>query len=140
MMSEKLDWTTKLGDAFLAQQKQVMDAIQKLRAKAKAEGNLESTQEQTVIVKEEAQSQVIVIQSADPEVIYVPSYNPTVVYGAWPYPAYPPYLLSAKLRRHWCRDFLRCRLCLRRGLGVRVGWLQLGSGRCGYRLRPKHVC
>jgi len=91
MMSEKLDWTSKLGDAFLAHQKQVMDAIQKLRGKAKSEGNLETTEEQTVVVKEEAQTQVIVIESSSPEVVYVPTYNPTVVYGAWPYPAYPPY-------------------------------------------------
>lgn len=91
MMSEKLDWTTQLGDAFLAQQKELMDAVQKLRARAKAEGNLESTPQQTVVVKEEADTQVIVVESADPEVVYVPTYNPTVVYGAWPYPAYPPY-------------------------------------------------
>lgn len=87
MMSEKLDWTQKLGDAFLAQQKEVMDAVQKLRAKAKAEGNLETTKEQKVTTQEK----VIVIERADPEVVYVPVYNPTVVYGAWAYPAYPPY-------------------------------------------------
>jgi hypothetical protein len=54
MMSEKLDWTSKLGDAFLAQQKQVLDTVQKLRGKAKAEGNLESNEQQTVVVKEDA--------------------------------------------------------------------------------------
>jgi uncharacterized membrane protein YgcG len=86
MMSEKLDWTQKLGDAFLAQQKEVMDSVQKLRAKAHAEGNLETTKEQKVIVQEK----VIVIEPADPQVVYVPVYNTTVVYGAWPYPAYPP--------------------------------------------------
>jgi len=91
MMSEKLDWTSQLGDAFLAQQKGLMDAIQKLRARAKSEGNLESTPQQTVVVKEEASTQVIVVEAADPEVVYVPSYNPTVVYGSWPYPAYPPH-------------------------------------------------
>ncbi len=91
MMSEKLDWTQKLGDAFLSQQKELMAAIQKLRGKAKAEGNLKTTEQQTVVVQEEAQTQVIVIESADPQVVYVPTYNPTVVYGAWPYPAYPPY-------------------------------------------------
>ncbi len=87
MMNEKLDWTQKLGDAFLAQQKDVMNTVQKLRAKAQASGNLKTTKEQKVVV----QDQVIVIQPADPQVIYVPAYNPTVVYGAWPYPAYPPY-------------------------------------------------
>src|SRR5439155_15336650 len=87
MMNEKLDWTQKLGDAFLAQQKPVMDTIQSLRAKAQAAGNLKTTKEQTVIVEEK----IIKIESASPQVIYVPTYNPTVVYGAWAYPAYPPY-------------------------------------------------
>jgi uncharacterized membrane protein YgcG len=87
MMSEKLDWTQKLGDAFLAQEKAVMDTIQSLRAKAQAAGNLKTTKEQTVIVEQK----VIRIEPASPQVIYVPTYNPTVVYGAWPYPAYPPY-------------------------------------------------
>src|SRR4029453_9157226 len=87
MMSEKLDWTQKLGDAFLADQKKVLDTIQSLRAKAQASGNLKTTKEQTVIVEEK----IIKIEPADPQVIYVPTYNPTVVYGAWAYPAYPPY-------------------------------------------------
>lgn len=86
MMSEKLDWTQKLGDAFLAQQQDVMKAVQNLRAKAKASGNLSTTKEQKVIVEKET----IIIQQADPQVIYVPTYNPTVVYGTWAYPAYPP--------------------------------------------------
>jgi hypothetical protein len=87
MMSEKLDWTQKLGDAFLGQQKEVMDTVQSLRAKAQAAGNLKTTKEQTVIVEQK----IIRIEPASPQVIYVPAYNPTVVYGAWPYPAYPPY-------------------------------------------------
>jgi hypothetical protein len=95
MMNDKLDWTQKLGDAFLAQQKDVMDAVQRLRAKAKEAGNLKSSKEQTVKTEAApagaASPQVIVIEQKDPEVIYVPTYNPTVVYGPWPYPAYPPY-------------------------------------------------
>ena len=87
MMSEKLDWTQRLGDAFLQDQKKVLDTIQSLRAKAQASGNLQTTKEQTVIVEEK----IIKIEPASPQVIYVPTYNPTVVYGAWPYPAYPPY-------------------------------------------------
>jgi hypothetical protein len=86
-MSDKLDWTQKLGDAFLSQQKEVMDAVQRLRAKAQAAGNLQTTEQQKVIVEEK----VIKIEPASPQVVYVPTYNPTVVYGAWPYPAYPPY-------------------------------------------------
>jgi len=95
MMNEKLDWTQKLGDAFLAQQKEVMEAVQRLRVKAKEAGNLKSSKEQAVKTEPApagaAQPQIIIIESKDPEVIYVPTYNPTVVYGAWPYPAYPPY-------------------------------------------------
>jgi hypothetical protein len=95
MMNEKLDWTQKMGDAFLAQQKDVMDAVQRLRTKAKAEGNLKSTKEQTVKTEPapagSTTNQTIIIEPADPQVVYVPTYNPTVVYGAWPYPAYPPY-------------------------------------------------
>jgi hypothetical protein len=88
MMNEKLDWTAKLGDAFLAQQKDVMDSVQKLRKKAQAEGNLKTTKEQTVVVQKETQT--IIIEPANPQVVYVPAYNPTVVYGTWAYPAYPP--------------------------------------------------
>jgi hypothetical protein len=87
MMSEKLDWTQKLGDAVLADQATVMAAIQTLRQRAQGAGNLQTTEQQEVIVQKET----IIIQAADPQVIYVPTYNPTVVYGTWPYPAYPPY-------------------------------------------------
>ncbi|MDG2307550.1 MAG: DUF3300 domain-containing protein [Candidatus Binatia bacterium] len=94
MMNDKLDWTTQLGDAFLAQQKDVMNSVQVLRGKAKKEGNLESNQQQTVKVENAptgTQTQTIIIEPADPQIVYVPTYNPTVVYGAWPYPAYPPF-------------------------------------------------
>ena len=91
MMSEKLDWTQQLGDAFLAQRQELMAAVQKLRQKASAQGNLKESKEQKVITEQVAQQTVIKIEPADPQVVYVPSYNPTVVYGAWPYPAYPPY-------------------------------------------------
>ena len=89
MMNEKLDGTQKLGDAFLAQQKDVMDTVQKLRAKAEEQGNLKTTEEQKVVVEKETKT--IIIESASPEVVYVPTYNPTVVYGPWWYPSYPPY-------------------------------------------------
>jgi hypothetical protein len=87
MMSEKLEWTQKLGDAFLAQQKDVMATVQNLRVKAQKSGNLKTTKEQVVKVEQ----QVIIIEPASPQVIYVPAYNPVVVYGTWAYPAYPPY-------------------------------------------------
>jgi hypothetical protein len=91
MMSEKIDWTQKLGDAFLAQQQDVMATVQTLRAKAKEQGALKDTKEQKVTTQTENNTQYIVIEPTNPEVVYVPTYNPTVVYGAWPYPAYPPY-------------------------------------------------
>ena len=89
MMNEKLDWTGTLGDAFLAQPKDVMGTVQKLRAKAEAAGNLKTTPEQKVIVEKDTQT--IIIQPASPQIVYVPAYNPMVVYGPWWYPAYPPY-------------------------------------------------
>jgi hypothetical protein len=91
MMSEKLEWTQKLGDAFLAQQKDVMDTVQKLRKKAAEAGNLKSSKEQEV----KKEGDIIIVQAANPQVVYVPTYNPTVVYGAWAYPAYPPYPVYA---------------------------------------------
>ena len=91
MLNDKLDMTQKLGDAFLGQQKEVMDAIQQLRAKAQAAGNLKSSKEQKVTTEQQNGTTVIKIEPASPEVVYVPVYNPTVVYGPWPYPAYPPY-------------------------------------------------
>jgi len=112
LMDQKVDWVQKLGDAVLAQQKELMDAIQRLRARAQKEGNLKSTPEQTVtvepaaaapppapgqppppqtVVVQQQPAQVITIEPTNPQVVYVPSYNPTVAYGAWPYPAAPPY-------------------------------------------------
>jgi hypothetical protein len=91
MMSDQLDWTEKLGDAVLAQQADVMDAIQRLRGQAQSNGKLETTEQQKVSVSQQANKQVIEIEPASPDVVYVPYYNPSVVYGTWPYPDYPPY-------------------------------------------------
>ena len=87
MMSQKLEITAKLGDAFLAQEGEVMDTIQMLRKKAMDTGNLKNTREQKVVVERET----VIIEPAQPEVIYVPTYDPLVVYGPWFYPAYPPF-------------------------------------------------
>lgn len=86
-MSDKLDQTRKLGDAFLSQEDDVMATIQELRLKAEEQGNLKTTDKQQVIVERE----IIRIEPADPEVVYVPVYDPVSVYGPWWYPAYPPY-------------------------------------------------
>lgn len=91
MMSTKLDWTQKLGDAVLAQQPDVMDAVQRLRARAQASNKLTTTKEQTVSRRQEQDREVIVIEPTDPELIYVPYFDPAVAYGDWPYPDYPPY-------------------------------------------------
>jgi len=91
LMSKRLDWTMKLGDAVLAQQPDVMDAIQRLRTKADANNKLTTTKQQTVTKRQEQGRQVIYIEPTDPETIYVPYYDPAVVYGAWPYAEYPPY-------------------------------------------------
>lgn len=87
MMNDKIDWTQKLGDAFLSQQEDVTNTVQKLRVKAEEAGNLKTTQEQIVKVEK----QVIIIEPAKPEIVYVPVYNPTIVYGIWWWPHYPPY-------------------------------------------------
>ncbi len=90
MMGDKPDWVQQLGDAFLAQPEDVMDTVQGLRKRANDEGNLETTEQQKVIIEEPAPEQtVIVIEPADPQVVYVPAYNPTVVYGPWWWPRYP---------------------------------------------------
>ena len=109
MMADQLEWTQKLGDAVLAQQPELMDAIQRLRGRAQANGKLQSTKEQTVTVKSgapaqggggqaqegQAPAQYIVIEPTSPTEMYVPYYDPAVVYGAWPYPDYAPYYFPA---------------------------------------------
>jgi hypothetical protein len=87
MMSQKLDWTQMVGDAFLAQQGDVMDTVQNLRKRASGAGNLKSTEQQKVIVEQE----IIRIEPANPSMVYVPVYDPAWVYGAWWWPYYPPY-------------------------------------------------
>ena len=113
MMSDKLDWTQKLGDAFLSQEADCLATVQSLRRRAAAAGTLKSTPQQKVTVQPRAtgeaptlpgppagepitmapvtEDQTISIAPADPQVVYVPSFNPATAYGAWPYPSYPPY-------------------------------------------------
>lgn len=85
-MHEDLDWTTRLGDAFLYQEAQVMATVQGLRQRAYEAGNLDSTGNVRVIRERD----VIVIEPVHPRIVYVPYYNPRVIYGAWWWPAYPP--------------------------------------------------
>ena len=93
-LADDVKWTTDLGNAFLAQQSDVMDAVQRMRAKAKDKGNLKSNEQIKVETQTIESKQVIVVEQANPQVVYVPSYNPVVVYGppVYPYPPiyYPP--------------------------------------------------
>ena len=130
MMSTKLDWTQKLGDAVLAQQPDVMDAVQRLRTKAQANNKLPSTKEQKVSVTQQQNKEVIVIEPAVPDTIYVPYYDPAVVYGGWPYADYPPYYFPPPVRLCAGRD-PRNRHCVRRRL--RGGALGFGRQLLGRR-------
>ena len=83
-MDKNLEWTSSLGDAYVNQQQQVMDAVQTMRDRAEKAGNLKSNSQENVTT----QDQKIVIEPADPQVVYVPEYDPWLVYGApigiWP--------------------------------------------------------
>jgi hypothetical protein len=83
-MDKNLSWTSSLGDAYMNQQQEVMDAVQVMRQRAEKAGNLKSTQQQTVTTE----GQTTVIEPTDPAVVYVPAYDPWLVYGdpilAWP--------------------------------------------------------
>ena len=93
-LADDIQWTTDLGNAFLSQESDVMNAVQRMRKKAQDNGNLKSSEQQSVETKVIENKSVIVIEQANPQVVYVPSYNPVVVYGppVYPYPPiyYPP--------------------------------------------------
>ena len=98
-LANDIQWTTDLGNAFLAQQSDVMDAVQRMRKKAQGTGALTSNEQQKVETKVVESKTVIVVEQANPQVVYVPSYSPVVVYGPpiYPYPPiyYPPYPTGA---------------------------------------------
>ena len=100
-LADDIQWTTQLGDAFLDNQGDVMDAVQRMRKKAEDKGALKSNEQQVVENKVVEDKTIIVVQPSNPEVVYVPSYNPTVVYPppVYPYPPvyYPPYVPGAAL-------------------------------------------
>jgi hypothetical protein len=94
-LDKNLSWTSSLGDAYINQPQEVMDAVQTMRARAKQAGNLNSTSQETVT----QQGQTIVIEPADPQIVYVPEYDPWLVYGApvvvWPrWYSYPGLFLA----------------------------------------------
>ncbi len=115
MMDEKLEWTQKLGDAFLDQQDEVMDTVQRLRTRAQAAGNLGDTEQQRVIVQEGA----IEIEPAQPDVVYVPVYDPTEIYGPWWYPGFPPFFF---LPSSGMVIGFHGRMGFGRGIGVGRSW------------------
>jgi len=123
VMSENIQWTTQLGDAFLGQESEVMDAVQRLRTKAKDGGKLASSEQQKVETKVVEEKTVIEIQPASTEVVYVPTYSPTVIWGPmmYPYPPlyYPPYYGGA---------WLGWGVGIAIGIGISGGW---GWG-CGW--------
>jgi hypothetical protein len=93
-LGDDIKWTTDLGNAFLAQQSDVMDAVQRMRTKAMDAGKLKSNEQMKVETQTVESKTVVVIQPSNPQVVYVPTYNPVVVYGppVYPYPPiyYPP--------------------------------------------------
>jgi hypothetical protein len=100
MMSEKLDWTKQVGDAYLAQPDDLTGAIQRLRVKAADNGHLKTTKEMKITRVDgpppaapglRREPEYIMIEPVEPEVIFVPVYNPLVVYGPWPWPVYSPF-------------------------------------------------
>ncbi len=127
LLSENIKWTTDLGNAFLAQQDDVMDAVQRMRKKAQDNGNLKSNEQQKVEVKTVESKQVIVVEQANPQVVYVPSYNPTVVYGA-PVYAYPPIAYPPP-------GYYAAGMAISFGVGVAMGAFWGGGGwgyNCGW--------
>jgi hypothetical protein len=95
-LADDIKWTTDLGNAFLAQQSDVMDAVQRMRAKAMDAGKLKTNEQMKVETQVVDTKTIVVIQPANPQIVYVPTYNPVVVYGPpvymYPYPPiyYPP--------------------------------------------------
>lgn len=117
LLADSIAWTSDLGNAFLAQQADVMDAVQRMRTKAQGAGNLKTSNEQKVESKQVEGKTVVVIEQADPQVVYVPSYNPTAVYGPPVYPYPSVYYPTGRL------------LAFGAGVAIGAAW---GNGGWGY--------
>lgn len=115
-LAKNLAWTSSLGEASATQQQDVMAAIQRMRAKAYAAGNLKSSSEIKVV---QESPQTIIIQPVNPQIVYVPTYNPTVIYGA---PVVVPGYSSADVAAAAIISF---------GVGIAVGAAIYG-GCCGW--------
>ena len=90
LLTRDIQWTTALGNTFLSQQADLMDAIQRLRAAAQQNGRLTNTPQQRVMYEQQNGQDAIAIQPTDPQMVYPPLYNPDYVWGAPAYGAYPP--------------------------------------------------
>ena len=90
LLSQNMQWTTALGNAFLSQQADVMAAVQRMRSRAEADGRLQSSPQENVNTETQNGQQAITIQPADPNVIYVPQYDPNYIWGPPAYGYYPP--------------------------------------------------
>lgn len=111
MMSNNLQWTEQLGDAFLAQQPAVMDSVQRLRQRAAAAGTLKSTPQQSVT----SEDQDILIEPPTPDVVYVPYYDPNDIFGPWPWPDYPPFYFAPPPDIYFAGALI--------GFGIGFGWI-----------------
>ena len=114
MMNDRLDWTQRLGEAFLTQPGNLMDTVQNLRRRAQIAGTLLSNQQQRVV----AQDRVIIIEAVNPELVYVPYYNPVVVYGRWWWPRQPPMVWLPPARFQAPSDDVGVRVGVSFGIGV----------------------
>jgi hypothetical protein len=123
-LADDIQWTAELGNAVLAQQSDVMDAVQRMRKKAQDKGNLKSTENQKVETQVVESKSVIVVQPAQPDVIYVPSYDPVVVYGAAYYP-YPPIYYPPPGYYAWG-------MAVSFGVGMMMGAAWGGGWGCGW--------
>ncbi|MGD0237547.1 MAG: DUF3300 domain-containing protein [Syntrophorhabdales bacterium] len=113
MMNDQLEWTQRLGDAFLGQKDQVMGTVQQLRQRAQAQGSLRTTNEQSVMM--DPQTQEISIEPVTPQMVYVPVYDPMTVYGQWWWPAYQPY-------RYYPRGAVLAAGIVGLGVAIGVAW------------------
>jgi len=123
-LADDIQWTADLGNAFLSQQSDVMDAVQRMRKKAQDKGTLKSTEQQTVETKVIENKSVVIIQQANPEILYVPSYDPMLVYGppVYPYPYYP----------YYPPGYYAAGLAISFGIGLAMGAWWGGGWGCGW--------
>ena len=120
-LDQNVSWTADLGNAFLAQEAGVMQAIQRLRQKASNAGMLKSTPQQTVSTENQNGQNYITVQPASPDVVSIPQYNPEAVWGPAPeYYPYPSMYYPTGSGDCGRRDYIRSRCGAGRHLGQRL--------------------